>query len=169
MTEADVRLEPWGPGDEPLLARLVGDPAMMEHLGGPESPEKIADRQQRYALPGSDQYRIVCDGEAVGWVGFFERTGVEDWEIGWSVVPDWQARGVATRATAALLELMRMGPHERHRWVHAFPSVDNEPSNRLCRRLGFELLGSSGFEYPVGQWMECNDWRLDLLEKPAVS
>ena len=33
MTPA-VRLQPWGPGDRDLLGRLLGDPAMMTHLGG---------------------------------------------------------------------------------------------------------------------------------------
>ena len=63
-----VRLERWGPGDLPLLRRLVGDPAMMEHLGGPESESKIADRQRRYEQdPGC--LKIVADGEELGWVG----------------------------------------------------------------------------------------------------
>jgi hypothetical protein len=35
-----VRLEPWGEGDLPLLEKLMGDPAMTEHLGGPETPEE---------------------------------------------------------------------------------------------------------------------------------
>ena len=33
-----VRIEPWAAGDLPLLEQLLGDPAMMEHLGGPETP-----------------------------------------------------------------------------------------------------------------------------------
>ena len=36
-----VRIEPWGDGDLPLLERLLGDPAIMAHLGGgPESRER---------------------------------------------------------------------------------------------------------------------------------
>jgi RimJ/RimL family protein N-acetyltransferase len=49
-----------------------------------------------------------------------------------------------------------------HRFVHAYPSVDNGPSNAVCRKLGFTLLGSSEVEYPKGAFMLCNDWRLDL-------
>ena len=41
-------LEPWGSGDLPLLKRLMGDPGMTEHLGGPESPDKLRERQGRY-------------------------------------------------------------------------------------------------------------------------
>jgi hypothetical protein len=39
-----ARIEPWGEGDLPLLERLLADPAMMAHLGGPESREQIAKR-----------------------------------------------------------------------------------------------------------------------------
>jgi RimJ/RimL family protein N-acetyltransferase len=46
--------------------------------------------------------------------------------------------------------------------VHAYPSIDNSPSNAICRRLGFELMGDDEFEYPKGHFMRCNDWRLDL-------
>jgi RimJ/RimL family protein N-acetyltransferase len=51
----------------------------------------------------------------------------------------------------------------RHRYLHAFPGVENEPSNAICRKLGFELLEALEFEYPPGNSMRCNDWRLDLL------
>jgi hypothetical protein len=33
-----VRIEPWTEDDLPLVQALVGDPVMMEHLGGPEDP-----------------------------------------------------------------------------------------------------------------------------------
>jgi hypothetical protein len=44
----DVLLQPWSEEDLPLLEKLLGDPAMMVHLGGPESPEQILRRHQRY-------------------------------------------------------------------------------------------------------------------------
>jgi RimJ/RimL family protein N-acetyltransferase len=50
----------------------------------------------------------------------------------------------------------------RHAAIHAFPSIENPPSNAICRKLGFELLGETEFEYPKGHWMRCNDWRLSL-------
>jgi hypothetical protein len=45
-----------------------------------------------------------------------------------------------------------------------FPSVVNAPSNAICRKLGFTLLGEHEFEYPKGNFMQCNDWRLDLFD-----
>ena len=40
-----VILQPWGSDDLPLLERLMGDPRMTEHLGGPEGLDKLRERQ----------------------------------------------------------------------------------------------------------------------------
>jgi RimJ/RimL family protein N-acetyltransferase len=166
-----VHIEPWSEHDLPLLERLLGDPAMMAHLGGPESPDKIAERQARYEVPGSLQFKIVEEaaGEGVGWVGYWEREwrGDDVYETGWSVVPEAQGRGIAAAATRALLERARADGDRRY--VHAFPAVDNAPSNAICRKLGFELLGASEFEYPKGSWMRCNDWRFDLSPRASTA
>ncbi len=162
---ASVRLEPWGSGDLPLLERLLGDPTMMEHLGGPEPPDKIAKRQARYERPGSRMFKIVdvqtC--AAVGWVGYWARTwrSAQVYEIGWSVLPDFQGRGIAGCATAKAIAMARA--ENARRFLHAFPSVDNAPSNAICRKLGFTLVEECDFEYPAGNVMRCNDWRLDLF------
>lgn len=160
-----VRLEPWGEGDLPLLQRCVGDPAMMEHLGGPEGAEQIAERQAHYQRPDSKQFKIVAEtsGEGVGWVGYWERAweGELVYEIGWSVLAAFQGREIAGSATEQAIEIARS--ERKHRFLHAFPSVDNAPSNAICRKLGFELIGPCDFEYPKGNTMRCNDWRLDVF------
>ena len=163
---ADVRLVPWGEGDGPLLVRLVGDPAMMEHLGGPESPEKIAERQARYVRMASGVYRLVDDatGAGVGWVGFWDSSwrGEPIYEMGWAVLPAFQGRGIAT-AAAAQAVVLAMAEGE-YRALHAFPSVDNAASNAVCRKLGFTLVETCDGEYPLGSFIRINDWRLDLLD-----
>jgi RimJ/RimL family protein N-acetyltransferase len=156
----NIRLERWGQDDLALLTALLGDPAMMEHLGGPESPEQLAERQLRYEEhPG--MYKIVVD-EPVGSVGYWDKEWRDDtvWEVGWSVLPAHQGRGYATAGMQLLLDVMRVD--RARRYVHAFPSISNGPSNGICRRLGFTLLGAQEFEYPKGHFMECNDWQLDL-------
>jgi RimJ/RimL family protein N-acetyltransferase len=131
-----VTLEPWGSGDLPLLERLMGDPRMTEHLGGPESPERLRDRQRRYErLDGADRMFKIVDvaaGAGVGSVGFWTKEWDEAqvYEIGWMVVPECQGRGIALTATA--------------------------------QAIAFELLGACEFEFPKGHFMNCNDWRLDL-------
>jgi RimJ/RimL family protein N-acetyltransferase len=160
-----VRIEPWARGDLPLLEGTLGDPHMTEHVGGPENPEKIAERQSRYEREDSGQFKIVdaTTGDGVGWVGYWERPwrGRKVYEIGWSVLPAFQGRGVATTATAQAIAMARS--ERKHRFLHAFPSVENAPSNGICRKLRFTLVEECEFEYPPGRFMRCNDWRLDLF------
>jgi RimJ/RimL family protein N-acetyltransferase len=159
-----VRIEPWTDADHALLAALNGDPAQMAHVGGAESAEKIAERQERFVRdPG--QYRIVDgdSGQALGWVGFWEREwrGATVYEIGWSVLPAFHGRGIASAATALALQAARAAGGAAA--VHAFPGVDNAPSNAVCRRAGFTLVEAAmRFEYPPGHEMVCNDWRYAL-------
>ena len=161
-----VTLEPWGSDDLPLLERLMGDSQMTEHLGGPESPEQLRERQGRYERleAGDRMFKIVdvASGVAAGSVGFWTKDWRDDqvYETGWMVLPEFQGRGVAAAATAQAIELARRDA--KHHFMHAFPSVDNAPSNAICRKLGFELLESCEFEFPKGHFMTCNDWRLDL-------
>lgn len=159
-----MRIEPWGPDDGALVRRLTGDPAMMGHLGGAEDDDRIADRQRRYAQSGSGMFKIVdvASGEAIGSVGYWERTwhGEHVCEAGWAVLPGFQGRGVAASAVAQVIAVARA--EGRHRFMHAFPSVDHAASNAICRKAGFTLLGDCEFEYPPGSLMHCNDWRLDL-------
>ncbi len=167
-TTVAVHLESWGPGDLLLLTRLVGDPAMMEHLGGAESPEKIVERHNRYLRLGDASsgrmFKIVDDatGKGAGSVGYWPRAwrGIDVYETGWMVLPEFHGRGIAGAATAQLIDIVRSV--QARRYLQAFPSVDNAPSNAICRKLGFTLLEPLDFEYPPGHFMRCNDWRLDL-------
>jgi RimJ/RimL family protein N-acetyltransferase len=168
LSEPEFRIEPWAEGDLPLLHRLLGDPAMTKHLGGPESPEKIEERHARYLQGGMDakMFKVVdsASGESVGSVGYWERESHEGqvWETGWMVLPEHQGRGIATVATRQVIELCRA--EDTHRYLYAYPSVDNAPSNAICRKLGFEIVDVEEFEYPPhsGNILRCNNWRLDL-------
>jgi RimJ/RimL family protein N-acetyltransferase len=163
---ATVILEPWSSLDLPLLERLMGDARMTEHLGGPESAERLRERQARYERleDGDRMFKIVdaASGSGVGSVGFWTKDWRGDlvYEIGWMVVPEFQGRGIAAAATRQAIESAI--DDGKHRFMHAFPNIDNAPSNAICRKLGFELLGACEFEFPKGHFMTCNDWRLDL-------
>jgi RimJ/RimL family protein N-acetyltransferase len=166
----DVRIEPWDERDLPLLKRTLGDPEMTRFVGGPEDDEKLAERQGRFerlAETGAGQmFKIVDEatGEAVGSVGYWdsESRGEDVYEMGWFVLPEFQRRGVATAATTHVIERLRS--ERKHGSVHAFPSVENEASNALCRKLGFTFVEECQFEYPPGHMMRGNDWGLDLAD-----
>ncbi len=167
--QTDVDIRPWSDDDLPLLERLRGDPSMNVHLGGPETLEKIRERHERYRQichSGKGCMFVIVVGPgrvAAGSVGYWEREwrGQHIWETGWSVLPEFQGQGIATRAATAVVERARA--EGKHRFVHAFPSVDNGPSNAICRKVGFTLQEEIAYEYPPGNFMRCNDWRLDLF------
>jgi RimJ/RimL family protein N-acetyltransferase len=158
-----ARIEPWGEADLPLLMKL-NEPEMTEHVGGPETPEKVVERQARYEREDSRQFKIVVEygGEGIGWVGYWERTWHDQpvLEIGWAVLPGFQGRGIASSATAQLLDKAR--EDQPLRFVHAFPKIDNAPSNAICRKLGFTLLEEIDFPGRQRGFVRCNDWRFDL-------
>src|SRR4051812_42729379 len=95
----DVHLERWSDADAGLLAALNGDPAQMAHVGGAESAEKIAERQARYVADPHQYVAADADGARTGWVGFWEREwrGTTVYEMGWSILPAFQGRGLAAR------------------------------------------------------------------------
>lgn len=163
-----VRLEPWSEGDLALDQQMLMDPEMTRYLGGPESPEQIARRHaHKLRLPETGagrMFKIVLEatGEAVGSVGYWENSWHEEaiYEIGWLVLTAFQGRGIASAATAQAIVQTRADG--KHRFLHAFPSVENGPSNGICQKLGFTLVEAFESEYPKGHFMQCNDWRLDL-------
>jgi RimJ/RimL family protein N-acetyltransferase len=167
--KTDVDIRPWSDDDLPLLEQLRGDPAITVYLGGPEPLEKIRQRHERYRQSGHSgkihMFAIVVGPGrvAAGSVGYWERKwrGQHVWETGWSVLPEFQGQGVATRAAAAVVERARA--EGTYRFIHAFPSVDNSASNAICRKVGFTLQEEVDFEFPPGNFMRCNDWHLDLF------
>ena len=170
---SDVALRPWSSGDGALLHRLLGVPEMTRYLGGPEAPEAIAARHERYVVADADTHGLFAvtvgpDARPVGWVGYWESEwgGESVWECGWNVLPEEQGHGIATAAAALMIaDVRRRG---RHRHLHAFSTVDNAASNALCRTLGFELLGEVEVDYANGAVMRSNDWRLDLAASPGA-
>jgi RimJ/RimL family protein N-acetyltransferase len=160
-------LEPITADDLWLTEEFEGDPEMMVHLGGPRSTEKISEVHQRrldlMARGEAHMFKILPDDsdEPLGSIGFWdtEHEGEKVHEMGWFVRREFQGQGVATAAGSLLLERARALPNATY--MHAYPAVANEPSNAICRKLGFELMGVMDFEFD-GRPLRCNDWRLDL-------
>ena len=165
---ADVLLQPWSEEDLPLIQTLMGDPNVMAHLGGPETPEQIESRNKRYAHlseHGIDRmFKIVLaqSAEPAGKIGYWKKNWQDQlvYEMGWMVLPAYQGLGIATKAGKAVIELLRQ--EKRFPFLHAFPSVSNPASNAICRKLGFSRIEECQFEYPPGHFMMVNDWQLRL-------
>ena len=166
-----IRIEPWADADAFLdLLRRNNAPEMTAHLGGPETEEQLINRHKRYlgvAESGTGRmFRIVLDpdGDTVGGVGYWDREwqGQMVYETGWSVFAEHQGQGIATEATRLLVARARS--EGMRRYLYAFPPIDNVASNAICRKTGFSLTDVDEFEYPVGNYMRCNVWRLELAD-----
>ncbi|MDA4136809.1 MAG: GNAT family N-acetyltransferase [Thaumarchaeota archaeon] len=170
-TDVRVSIRPYGEGDLWILERTMGDPAQTTYLNGPETAEKIEKRHRKYLALSADSHAgcmftvlAGSDSAPAGNVGYWESEwkGQKGWEVGWLVIPEFQGRGVATAATKLVIEsLARL---QGYRFVFAFPSVDNRPSNAVCRKLGFALIGDVISEYPPdsGRSLHVNVWKLAL-------
>jgi len=162
-----VKIHPWSETDFPLL-QLLNAPEMTEHLGGPETEEQIVARHRRYVDTSGKEngcmFSVLLLPEAIsaGSVGYWDRIwqGETVYEIGWSILPAFQGKGIASAAVTEIITRCRA--EQKHKSVHAFPSVNNPASNAICRKLSFTLVSECDFEYPPGSIMMCNDWRLEL-------
>src|SRR5512141_766751 len=160
-----VSIRPWSDRDLLLLERLMGDPAR----AGTGALQQIKERHERYIRSGETSQQgpmfaitVGQKSEAIGSIGYWQRVwqGQHIWEIGWSVLPEYQGQGIADSAIQLLAARTRaLG---KFRFLHAFPAVDNEPANAICRAAGFELLGKVEMTYPAGHTMCRNDWRLEV-------
>jgi RimJ/RimL family protein N-acetyltransferase len=166
-----VRLRDVDLGDVDAYVRMRCDPAMTAELGGPQPRDGIEDKVRRDAeeaaagtawikmiVPDEDRPDVVAGSVALWSHDEDQAGGPRISEIGWMVLPEFQGRGLATRAVLALLEMAR----DTGRWglVHAFPKVTNGPSNGICRSLGFRLAGEQYLPY-AGQIMRTNHWIID--------
>ncbi|MET0780876.1 MAG: GNAT family N-acetyltransferase [Microbacterium sp.] len=159
-----VTLRRWGADDMPVLERS-NTPEMTAHLGRPESPEELQQRHERYLRLGrtgeARMFRIDVDDLPAGAIGWWQtdHDGIDAYETGWSVFPEWQGKGVAG---VALRELIRLVAAQGDRdLLVAYPGVDNAPSNALCRRAGFQHTGSATEPWR-GSPLTFNTWVLDM-------
>ena len=167
-----IELLPWSDDDLWAVERFLSDSEMMKHLGGPQSREQIVQQHERYmnadASGTGQMFKIVLSPatDAIGSIGYWDKIWREELvhETGWMILPEYQGQGLASDALTLLVERLRRD--HMHRFLHAFPSVTNGPSNALCRKAGFINLGESDFEYPAGHPLRCNDWRVDLSRGP---
>jgi RimJ/RimL family protein N-acetyltransferase len=144
------------------------DPVMTAELGGPRPRDGIEAKVARdveeaaadiswikMIVPAEAAPEVVA-GSVVLWSHNQDSEPIS--EIGWMVLPEFQGRGIGKLAVRTLLELAR----DDGRWglIHAFPTVTNAPSNRICRALGFRLLEERQMTY-ADQLMLINHWVID--------
>jgi RimJ/RimL family protein N-acetyltransferase len=157
-----VQLLGYTDADFALSEALETDPVVMRELGGPIDHDRLAVAHAR-RVDDPWYFTIVPDppGPPVGTIGVWDKEldGLTINETGWMVLPAYQRRGIATRALGLLIERARQAAQFPS--LHAFPPIGNAPSNALCQKFQFTLLGQRAFVY-AGRTLECNHWALEL-------
>jgi RimJ/RimL family protein N-acetyltransferase len=158
-----MELVPYGDADFALTKALECDPDVMRHLGGAVDPDDLVDVHRRRAETEDWYFKVLPEagGPAAGTIGIWDSQWEETTihEVGWMLLPAFQGRGIATRALALLIERARAEP--RFERLHAFPAIDNAPSNALCAKFGFVLTGDGEFQFR-NRTLRCNHWELGL-------
>lgn len=157
-----MELVPYTEDDMWLTEALETDPRVMAELGGPWPREKIPEIHQRRMAAiakGAWSMKVMPEsvGRPVGAIGIWEseHEGEPISEAGWTILPEHQGRGYASEALRLLLE--RADAEGKWGDIHAFPGVTNAPSNAMCRKFGFELVGQEDIEYG-GRPLRVNHW-----------
>lgn len=160
-----MQLVPITADDEDLAVRLECDPMMMRHIGGPRPEKDVrASHKRRLELMEhgfARMFKIVTEEshEVLGTIGIWEIDweGPHTYEMGWFVLPEHQGKGVATSAARLIISLTRSDPEVCY--IHAYPAVDNAPSNAIARKIGMKHHGEFDNEGFAGV-LRCNNWRI---------
>lgn len=104
-------MRPFQPADLADLYQLCSDPDAMRHIPPhylPETPEDVVARLQRYqahqATHGISFYHVADqDGAFVGRAGYYWLSEVQQFELGYSLLPRYWGMGYATELTRRLI------------------------------------------------------------------
>ena len=172
-------LRPHGPDDVPLLFALFSDPQTMRYWSSPpwtdpDQAVKLIERDRAAAREGAAvRLGIVRseDGRLVGNCTLFHLDAqCRRAEVGYSLAPAAQGRGLATEAVGALLDWGFDAQGLGLNRVEADIDLRNRASARLLERLGFVREGHLRERWIVGG-EKSDSWLYGLLaaERPRAA
>ena len=141
--------------DAPTLYRYLGtDPAMSAYSGW--NPYATAEMAQETVRGFIDSYRdahvyswiMDMDDVIVGTIGAYDFQD-DRIEVGFSVVPGWQGRGLATAALKKVLDYLT--GNEGIHCVTAWCASENIASRRVLEKAGMKLLCTEKKGIEVGE------------------
>lgn len=147
-------LRRYRPADaEPLYQRLGTDPAMYRYSGwNPYGSLESAQRTVREFISRYDDEHFYAwvmdiDDVLVGTIGAYDCIDSRI-EVGFSVVPGWQGRGLATGALKKVLEYLT--ENEGISCVTAWCASENTGSRRVLEKAGMRYIRTDKGSLTVG-------------------
>ena len=147
-------LRRYRPEDADDLYRYLGtDPSMVQYSGwNPYATPEMAQETVRRFIDSYDDehsYSWIMDTDdvIVGTIGAYDYTG-DQIEVGFSVVPGWQGRGLATEALKKVLEYLT--ENEGILCVIAWCAAENVGSKRVLEKAGMKLVRTEKDGLTVG-------------------
>ena len=128
---------------EPLFRRLGTDPAMFQYSGwNPYATLEMAQETVRrfiesYEDDHSYSWVMDVDGVLVGTIGAYDYKERQI-EVGFSVVPAWQGRGMATEALRKVLAYLT--ENEGISCVTAWCAAENAGSQNVLEKAGMRFV-----------------------------
>ena len=128
---------------EPLYRRLGSDPSMYKYSGwNPYATLEMAQETVREFIRHYDDEHVYSwvidvDDVVVGTIGAYDYKD-DRIEVGYSVVPAWQGRGIATEALKEVLEYLT--ENEGISCVTAWCADENTGSWRMLEKAGMQRV-----------------------------
>lgn len=149
-----MTLRRYRPEDADDLYRYLGkDPAMYAYSGwNPYATLEMAQETVRGFIRSYDDEHVYSwvmdiDDVIVGTIGAYDFKD-DQIEIGFSVVPGWQRRGLATEALKKVLEYLT--ENEGISCVTAWCAAENIGSRKVLEKAGMQFLGTEKHAITVG-------------------
>ena len=154
------------PEDAPDMAPTYADPDFMRHLLiGRLNAAEVAMMVRRRSEPEDGPHRVLGlvmehEGRVVGDVVLFlQGTGLQQAEIGWTVLPEAAGRGFGTEAARALLAVAF--EHYGVRRVVANLDALNDRSAAMAERLGMRRESHRiGDFWSKGRWTDSCEYAI---------
>jgi len=141
-------LRPAGTEDAAFIFQLLNSPKWIQYIGdrNVKSVEKAKVYIQNRMLPqlerlGFSNYVVIrkSDQAKMGTCGLYDREGMEDIDIGFAFLPEFENQGYAYEAASKLLFEAKNSFQIKS--LTAFTTKDNYSSQKLLEKLGMENAG----------------------------
>lgn len=140
------------PEDAEAFFEMDSNPEVVKYVGIKpltnisQSIENIASIRNQYIENGIGRWAVICkdDGKLIGWSGLKLIKQINNHQnihdIGYRFSPEYWGKGFATESSIAVLNyaINKINLNK----VYAYADIENEASNHILRKLGFEEKGT---------------------------